>query len=120
MLDTVRFYAPNTTNTKRWGVTTSLIWDINDDNRAPLRLHLGSRAASPDRAVGPLEPSGDPEDVFAGRQGDRVFAADGEVIRGRDRFSIAELNQFALEWRGQFAGRQIDRHGRRARAVLQA
>ena len=33
ILDTVRFYTPNTTNTKRWGATTSLIWDINDDHR---------------------------------------------------------------------------------------
>ena len=42
------------------------------------------------------------ENVFAGREGQRVYAADGDVIRGRDRFSVAELNQYALEWRGQF------------------
>ena len=40
--------------------------------------------------------------VFAGREGQRIYAADGDIIRGRDRFSIAELSQFALEWRGQF------------------
>jgi iron complex outermembrane receptor protein len=45
---------------------------------------------------------GEPENVFAGREGDRTYAADGDIIRGRDRFSIAELNQYALEYRGQF------------------
>ena len=30
------------------------------------------------------------------------YAADGGIIRGRDRFSIAELSQYALEYRGQF------------------
>jgi iron complex outermembrane receptor protein len=49
-----------------------------------------------------LDENGNPENVFAGRQGDRVLAADGEIIRGRDRFSIAELRQFAIEYRGQF------------------
>ena len=42
------------------------------------------------------------ENVFAGREGDRIYAADGDIIRGRDRYSVAELNQFALEYRGQF------------------
>ncbi len=40
--------------------------------------------------------------MFAGREGERIYAADGDIIRGRDRFSIAELNQYALEYRGQF------------------
>ena len=31
-----------------------------------------------------------------------MYAADGDILRGRDRFSIAELSQFAVEWRGQF------------------
>jgi iron complex outermembrane receptor protein len=45
---------------------------------------------------------GQPEDVFAGREGDRTYAADGDIIRGRDRYSVAELNQYAAEYRGQF------------------
>jgi iron complex outermembrane recepter protein len=101
-LDTIRFYTPNTTNTKRWGATTSLIWDVNDD-------HVVRVAYTWDRARhrqtgqwGPLDENGNPENVFAGRQGERVLAADGEIIRGRDRFSIAELAQLAAEWRGQF------------------
>jgi iron complex outermembrane receptor protein len=48
--------------------------------------------------------AGNPTSPFGGRSGERVLAADGDIIRGRDRFSIAELSQFAAEWRGQFAG----------------
>ncbi|HLA71591.1 MAG TPA: TonB-dependent receptor, partial [Steroidobacteraceae bacterium] len=102
ILDTVRFYSPNTTNTRRWGATTSLIWDINDDQR--LRVaYTWDRARHRQTGMwGPVTDAGNPENVFAGREGDRVLGADGSIIRGRDRFSIAELSQFALEWRGQF------------------
>ncbi|HET7810390.1 MAG TPA: TonB-dependent receptor [Steroidobacteraceae bacterium] len=101
-MDNVRFYSPNTTNTNRYGATASLIWDINEDNRARL-AYTWDRAEHRQTAQwGYILPDG-VENVFAGREGDRVYAADGDIIRGRDRFSIAELNQFALEWRGQFA-----------------
>jgi len=103
LLDTVRFYTPNTTNTNRYGATSSLIWDLTDD-------HLLRFAFTYDRAShrqtaqwGPQSfADGVPEDVFAGREGDRVYAADGDIIRGRDRYSVAELTQYALEYRGNF------------------
>ena len=53
ILDTVRFYTPNTTNTNRYGATASLIWDLNDDHRMRLAVHVRSRPASADRPVGP-------------------------------------------------------------------
>jgi iron complex outermembrane receptor protein len=102
VLDTVRFYSPNNTNTKRWGATTSLIWDLTEDQR--LRFaYTWDRARHRQTAQWGYITDNGVENVFAGRQGDRVLAADGDIIRGRDRFSIAELKQFALEWRGQFA-----------------
>ncbi len=103
LLDTVRFYSPNTTNTKRWGATTSLIFDFNDDQRLRFAYTYDRARHRQTGMFGPLDDNGTPENVFAGRQGDRVYAADGDIIRGRDRFSIAELQQYALEWRGQFA-----------------
>ena len=102
LLDTVRFYTPNTTNTKRWGATTSLIWDVNDDHRMRFAFTYDRARHRQTGMWGPMNENGTPENVFAGRQGERVFAADGEIIRGRDRFSIAELEQYALEYRGQF------------------
>ncbi|MBC8026858.1 MAG: TonB-dependent receptor [Steroidobacteraceae bacterium] len=100
--DTVRFYTPNNTNTKRWGATTSLIWNVNDDNR--LRFaYTWDRARHRQTAQwGLIEEDGPVENVFGGRQGQRVYAADGDILRGRDRFSIAELKQYALEYRGEF------------------
>ncbi len=37
-----------------------------------------------------------------GRPGRPRRRPDGYFFRSRDRFSIAELNQFAVEYRGQF------------------
>src|SRR6185295_6406278 len=103
ILDTVRFYSPNTTNTKRWGATTSLIWDLNEANRVRL-AYTWDRARHRQTGMwGTMTDEGNPTNVFGGRNGERVLAADGDIIRGRDRFSIAELNQFALEWRGSYA-----------------
>lgn len=102
VLDSIRFYSPNTTNTKRWGANTSLIWDITEDQRLRVAYTYDRARHRQTAQWGYIEDNG-VQDVFAGRQGLRVFAADGDIIRGRDRFSIAELSQFALEWRGQFA-----------------
>jgi iron complex outermembrane receptor protein len=102
ILDTVRFYTPNNTNTRRWGATTSLIWDINDDNRVRF-AYTWDRARHRQTAQwGYIDGEGPVANVFGGRKGERVYAADGDILRGRDRFSIAELNQYALEYRGQF------------------
>jgi iron complex outermembrane receptor protein len=101
IMDNVRFYTPNTTNTNRYVATASLIWDVNDDNRLRLAYtydHADHRQTAQWGLIGPNEV----ENVFAGREGQRVFAADGDILRGRDRFSVAELSQFALEYRGQF------------------
>ncbi|MEO8016793.1 MAG: TonB-dependent receptor [Pseudomonadota bacterium] len=100
-LDTIRFYSPNTTNTNRFGATTSLIWDISDNHRMRV-AYTYDRARH--RQTGQWGPIGENavQNVFGGREGEPVLAADGEIIRGRDRFSIAELSQYALEYRGQF------------------
>ena len=121
ILDTVRFYSPNNTNTRRWGATTSLIWDINDDNRLRFAYTWDRAQPSSDRRSGATSSTTARwKTCSAAARAHRVLAADGDIIRGRDRFSIAELNQFALEWRGLFAGRQAHGHRRRARALLQA
>jgi iron complex outermembrane receptor protein len=102
ILDNVRFYTPNNTNTKRWGATASLIWDINDANRMRLAYTYDRASHRQTAQWGEILGEGPVENVFAGREGERVYAADGDIIRGRDRFSIALLNQLALEYRGQF------------------
>ena len=53
--------------------------------------------------------TGTTTNVFGGKdgQGQRVFNADGYHLRARDRFSIATLNQLALEYRGQFIDEKL-------------
>jgi iron complex outermembrane recepter protein len=107
ILDTVRFYTPNNTNTKRYGLNSSLIWDIADDHRVRFAYTLDYGKHRQTAAWGYLDLNGNPEDVFAGRLGTKVPTADGSYLRGRDRYSIASLNQFAAEYRGQFFDRSV-------------
>ena len=101
-LDTVRFYSPSNTNTKRFGVNASLIWDVAEGQRVRLAYTLDYGKHRQTAEFGYLDANGNPENVFAGRQGRKVYAADGVVLRNRDRYSIAELNQVAADYRGKF------------------
>jgi iron complex outermembrane receptor protein len=98
----IRVYSPNTTNTYRLGVTSSLIWKINENNRFRVAYTLDRARHRQTAQNGPLLPNGDPENVFAGWSGRTIPTADGNVIRSRDRYSIAQLNQIAAEYRGTF------------------
>ncbi|MBX7249790.1 MAG: TonB-dependent receptor [Caulobacteraceae bacterium] len=105
ILDTVRLYNPNITNTNRFGVTSSLIWDINDDHRVRLAYTYDHGNHRQTGEFGAIDASGDPLNVFGGKDklgGRPVLTADGRDLQGRDRFSVAELQQWALEYRGQF------------------
>ena len=123
LLDSVRFYTPNTTNTRRYGLTTSLIYDINDDNqlvRVAYSLDYAKHRQTAASGVR-LDDNGDPaERVRRPRKAATVLTADGSELRGRDRYSVAELNQFAAEYRGEFLDDKLDRTSRRARAILHA
>ena len=100
ILDNVRFYTPNTTNTNRYGATASLIWDLNTNHRMRLAYTYDLAQHRQTAQWGFIED--EVENVFAGREGQRVYAADGGIIRSRDRYSEAELSQLAFEYRGQF------------------
>ena len=105
--DNVGLYTPNNTNTHRYGITSSLIWDLNEDHRirAAYTLDYGRHRQTAEwtrtgRDSEPANPFGGQE-----RWGDtdqRIMGLDGSFLRGRDRFSIAQLNQFALEYIGDF------------------
>jgi iron complex outermembrane receptor protein len=98
-LDRVRLYTPNNTHTIRPGVNSSLIWDINDNNRARVSYSWERARHRQTAQFGFLDNGGFPENVFGGRDGRPVLAADGAQFRGRDRLSYAELNQFAADYR---------------------
>lgn len=103
-LDTVAFFAPSVTNTRRYTVTSSLIWDFNDDNRIRI-AYTGDYGRH--RQTGEytsLDAQGNTTNVFGGKDGHgaKIYTSDGSFLRARDRFSIAQLNQVAAEYRGKF------------------
>jgi iron complex outermembrane recepter protein len=102
ILDQVRFHTPNNTNTKRWGLTSSLIWDLNDANRVRFAYTLDYGKHRQTAAWSYLDADGNVFNWFAGRQGPKIPTADGSFLRGRDRYSVASMNQLSAEWRGQF------------------
>ncbi len=103
-LDTVRFYTPSNTNTRRYTMMASLIWQPNEDHTFRLAYTFDRGRHRQTGEYGYLTNSGDPEEVFGGKDGwgEKVRNADGFHLRSRDRLSYAILNQFSAEWRGQF------------------
>ena len=107
VLDTVRFYTPSNTNTKRFGLNASLIYDMSDTQRLRVAYAFDYGRHRQTGAFGYLDANGNPENVFGGRQGRVVRTADNSFLRTRDRFSIAELNQISAEYRGKFMDEKL-------------
>lgn len=107
-LDTVRVMTPSVTNTHRYGLNSSLIYDINDNHRlrAAYALDWGRHRQTGQYGRIDFSNPSDPRfvDEFGGRneEDNRIVNLDGYALQARDRKSIAELNQFSLEYRGIF------------------
>ena len=105
-LDTVVAYSPSNTRTHRYGVTSSLLYDLNDENHFQLAYTLDYGRHRQTGEFTTVDPnSGQPADVFGGSpagDGPQIKTADGAILRGRDRFSIAILNQFSANYLGRF------------------
>ena len=104
ILDRVQLYSPSNTRTYRYGVTSSLIWDLNDDHRLRVGYTYDYGRHRQTGEYSPMDSNGDPSDVFGGRDGfgTSFNTAQGVVFQKRDRSSIASLSQFNLEYRGDF------------------
>jgi iron complex outermembrane receptor protein len=104
--DTVDLYSPNNTNTRRFGVSSSILFDLNENNHFSLSYTLDYAMHRQTGEYGYLDPmTGLPGSVFGGKDGwgsTKVLTDDGSFIRGRDRHSIAELNQISLNYIGKF------------------
>ena len=108
ILDRVRVMTPSNTNTHRYGLNTSLIWDINDDHRlrGAYAYDWGRHRQYGQYGFINWDNPSNPRfvDWFGGRndEANRVINRDGYNLQSRDRKSYAILNQFSLEYRGQF------------------
>ena len=104
VLDTVGFYTPNNTNTRRYTAIMSLIYDINDNHRVRIAYTFDRARHRQTGEWGFLNAAGFPDSPFGGRNGPDVLNADGFALQQRDRLSIALLNQVA----GQYVGKFLD------------
>ena len=105
--DNVGLYTPSNTNTRRYGLLSSLIWDLDDNHRlrASYTNDYGRHRQTGEATR--FDFASEPPEVYGGKEGWgdetlRVFGTDGSFIRSRDRFSLAILNQYSLDYRGQF------------------
>jgi iron complex outermembrane receptor protein len=104
-LDTVAAYSPSNTTTHRYGVTSSLLWDLNDNNHFQLAYTLDYGRHRQTGEFTTVDPAtGEVADVFGGRPGygPQIKTADGAILRTRDRFSVAILNQLSANYIGKF------------------
>jgi iron complex outermembrane receptor protein len=104
-LDTVVVYSPSNTQTYRFGVTSSLLWDLNEQNHFQVSYTLDwghHRQTGEMTFVDPA--TGLPADVFGAHPGygPPINTADGSFMRSRDRLSIAMLNQVSANYIGKF------------------
>jgi len=104
LLDRVLIYWPNTTNTRRYSVTSSLIWKFADNHSVRAAYTFDYARHRQTGQATRFDANGFPLDVFGGKDGygPPVVLPDGTILRRRDRFSIATLNQIAVEYRGRF------------------
>lgn len=103
-LDRIMLYWPNTTNTRRYGVNTSLIWKFSDTQSIRAAYTLDYARHRQTGQATKFDANGDPTDVFGGKDGygQPIALLDGTILRRRDRLSIATLNQIAIDYRGRF------------------
>ncbi len=102
--DTTRLLSPSNTQTDRFTINTSLLWDIADEHLIQLSYAYDHANVRQTGEYSPLTASGFPESVFGGLQGwgPDILAADGTTFEKRNRLTIAELDQFSLEYIGKF------------------
>ncbi|MFL5297476.1 MAG: TonB-dependent receptor [Phenylobacterium sp.] len=109
-LDSVALYTPNNTNTRRYGINSSIIYDLTPDQHFRLAYSLDYARHRQTGEFTFLQQNGVPLDVFGGKDdhGPKVATNDGSFLRGRDRFSIAQLNMFAAEYFGRFMDQKVE------------
>ncbi len=100
VLGRVTLVQPSQTNTRRWVGIANLAYEISDAHRVRLSYSYDRARHRQTGAAGFLDQGGTPFDVFP--INDPVLDAAGNALQKRDRKSIAELNQIAGEYRGQF------------------
>jgi iron complex outermembrane receptor protein len=107
MLDTVTVLAPSQTQTTRFGVSTSLRWEIDPNNTIRVAYTWDHARHRQTGEVGLVAINGEPLDVFPVNAGSALKSVNGSLLEKRDRLSYAILNKFAAEYRGEFLDNKL-------------
>lgn len=99
-LDTVRVLAPSQTQTHRYGVAASLIYEINDQNRVRIAYTLDHARHRQTGEVDFIGINGQTVNPFPSDS--PILDAAGNPLQKRDRLSYAILNQVSGEYLGRF------------------
>ena len=102
--DSVRLLSPSNTQTHRYGVNASLIWDITDTDLLQVSYAWDHAKVRQTGEYGQLMADGYPYSVFGGLPGygTPILAANGTIFQKRDRLSVPVLNQASAEYIGKF------------------
>ncbi len=104
-LDTVLLYSASETQTHRFGVNSSAIYDFNEHNRLQASFtYDNGRHRQTGEYTYIDQQTGQPDNVFGGKPGygRGIFAVDGTQLNARNRKSFAKLAQFSLNYVGRF------------------
>ena len=100
-LDQVTVLAPSETNTRRIGVITNLIWDVDPTNTVRVAYTYDRARHRQTGEVGLLDANGEPLNVYP-ESGEPQADVNGRLLQKRDRLSYAILHQVSGEYRGRF------------------
>lgn len=99
-LDTVRILTPSQTQTHRYGVISSLRYDINDQHTVRIAYSFDRGRHRQTGEAGYLQQDGFGIDPFP--VNDPIVDRNGNAVQKRDRLSYAILHQVSGEYRGEF------------------
>jgi len=105
-LDTVTLLAPSQTVTHRYGLISSLRYDLNDDNSIRISYSHDYGRHRQTGELGYLQANGVPFDVFP--INNPILDSNGRIVEKRDRLSFAVLDQVSGEYRGTFGGLTVN------------
>ncbi|MFC3441367.1 TonB-dependent receptor [Sphingobium rhizovicinum] len=100
MLDTVRVHTPSQTQTNRYGLISSLRYDIDPNNTVRLAYSYDRGRHRQTGEAGYLTGNGFGADYFP--VDDPILDAYGATLQKRNRLSYAILHQVSGEYRGKF------------------
>lgn len=108
--DQVALYQPSTTNTRRWGFSSSLIYEFDENNTFQLAYTLDYGLHRQTGTTAYLNPLTGPYDPFGGLtdHAHEVFDATGVPLRYRDRKSKAILNQASFDYEGRYLNDTVE------------